>query len=196
MAAQMLALIDAADDNVVLSFTDGSHDCDNDRTGGGVSIFRGGVPISRHSFALADSTNNEAELFALGASLDRLHAMVEDGLLPREEEFHLFTDSEYSYDLLMGNSIPHINIHLIHHTIRKFRTFLALAPNTTLHWLPGHLHIKGNDDADKLAKLGASQSLGNNPDSISVIDRVYSLYDSQDSLFTHFVAHSIVSVPD
>jgi ribonuclease HI len=196
MAKQMLALINAAGDDVVLSFTDGSRDCDRGRTGGGIAIFRAGAPISRHSFSLADSTNNEAEFFSLGASFDRLMEMVRDGIIPSDSELHLFTDSEYCFDLLLGNSIPHINIHLAHHCIRKLKDLKSMVPNTTLHWLPGHLSISGNEDADFLAKHGASLAHGPCPDNISVIDRVYQLYKEEDSSFQHFKTHPLVQVGD
>jgi ribonuclease HI len=192
MAKQMLALINAAGDDDVLCFTDGSRDCERARTGGGIAIFLAGVPISQHSFALADSTNNEAEFFSLGALFDRLCELIEEGVLPRTAKFLMFTDSEYCFDLLMGNSIPHINIHLAHHTIRKLKALKALAPATTLHWLPGHLAISGNDAADKLAKAGASMAHHHNPGNFSVIDRVFMLYDSDDSFFTHYTAHPVV----
>jgi ribonuclease HI len=192
MAKQMLALINAAGADVALCFTDGSRDCERERTGGGIAIFRAGAPISLHSFALADSTNNEAEFFSLGALFDRLCELVAGCLLRRTSKLLLFTDSEYSYDLLMGNSIPHINIHLAHHTIRKLKALQALVPDTTLHWLPGHLAISGNEAADKLAKVGASMALDHNPDNFSVIDRVFMLYESEDSFFTHFKEHPLV----
>jgi ribonuclease HI len=142
-------------------------------------------------FALADSTNNEAELFTIGACIDRLLSLVTDGYLPSTANFYIFTDSEYCYNLLMGINTPHTNIHLVHHVIRKLQTLRSLAPNTTLHWLPGHLSIDGNEDADKLAKLGATQAFSANLDSHSVIDRVYHLYDHEDSFFTYFTAHPL-----
>ena len=76
-------------------------------------------PHPQTLFRLGDSTNNEAELFAIGACLERLKGWVDEGTISSTTWFSLFTDSEYSYDLIMRNNTAHTNIHLVHNTIHK-----------------------------------------------------------------------------
>jgi ribonuclease HI len=181
-AQEMQTLINEAEDDDVLCFMDGSHRPEINCTGGGISVWRAGVPILRLSFALGDSTNNEAELFAIGACLELLKRLVDDGTIASTTCFSLFTDSEYSYDLIMGNTTAHTNIHLVHNIIHKVFELYSVAADFTFYWLPGHLAIDGNDDADALAKQGAADAATGGPLNVRVIDRVYHLHEHDDCL--------------
>jgi ribonuclease HI len=153
-------IINGAGPDVTLAFTDGSHITESNRTGAGFVIYRGASVLSRLAYSLLDSTNNEAELFAIGACSDKLLDLCKAGVILAGSTILAFTDSEYSFDIVNGDSIPAMNIHIAHHTIAKFSSLCAYHVNTCLHWLPSHLGdeaIDGNEDADFLAKQGVLQ---------------------------------------
>jgi hypothetical protein len=91
---------------------------------------------------------------------DKLLDLCKAGVILAGSTILAFTDSEYSFDIVKGDSIPAMNIHIAHHTIAKFSSLCAYHVNTCLHWLPSHLGdeaIDGNEDADFLAKQGVLQ---------------------------------------
>jgi ribonuclease HI len=171
-------IINGAGPDVTLAFTDGSHITETNRTGAGFIIYRGDSVLSRIALSLLDSTNNEAELFAIGACSDKLLMLCKSGVILAGSLILIFTDSEYCFDIVNGDSIPAMNIHIAHHTIAKFNSLCRFHPNTSLHWLPSHMGdeaIVGNEDADFLAKQGvllwtvgtnssAMQRVRDNPD--------------------------------
>lgn len=182
-AQRMGWLIEAAEAEDLLAYTDGSHNTITNRTGAGYTLIRGGtdgVPVKRMAFFLHNSTNNEAELFAIGACIDALVSLYEAGSIDAFSRIVIFTDSEYAYQVLHQASIPGTSIRLIHHIFRKLKHLTSLVLDTTILWLPGHLAITGNEDADYNAKHGVT--LGTSDHTQSVISRVL---DNPDDFNTH-----------
>jgi ribonuclease HI len=182
-------IINGAGPDVTLAFTDGSHITESNRTGAGLVVYRGACVLSRIALSLLDSTNNEAELFAIGACSDKLLLLCKAGVILAGSVVLVFTDSEYSFDIVHGDSIPAVNIHIAHHTIAKFKSLCEFHPNTRLHWLPSHMEdeaIAGNEDADFLAKQGvllwagginctAMQRVRDNPEDFTVNCHIHPL---------------------
>jgi ribonuclease HI len=90
----------------------------------------------------------------------------------------------------MGYNTAHNNIHLVYNIVRKIVDLYGMAPNYGIHWLPGHLAIEGNEDADVLAKQGAADAGEKTTNNIRVIDRVYHLHEQEDSFLRHYTDHT------
>ena len=85
-----------------------------------------------------------------------------------EREVHVFTDSQFSIDCLMGRCFSPVHFHRIA-KIRKIARGLGCA--VRYHHVAGHAGIPGNEHADKLANVGALYSKQNvNLEALSLDD--------------------------
>jgi ribonuclease HI len=120
-------------------------------TGAGAYILNtgGGSPALQLRYFLGDSTNQAAEIWAIGGAL----ATIGEEPSAKFSEIHIFTDSDFTLKCLKGlyNSKVH---HLL---IKQVKLLLASFPKnvTHLHHVAGHAGIRGNEIADKLANDGA-----------------------------------------
>ena len=158
--AQMVAAREAAakiqadlPDHAIEIWTDGSRIGKEipGPSGAGAVIMSKGAVEQELVFYLGESTNQAAELWAIGGALESLPVSFTG-----EREVHVFTDSQFSIDCLMGRCFSPIHFHRIA-KIRKIARGLGCA--VRYHHVAGHVGIPGNKHADKLANVGALYSL-------------------------------------
>ena len=72
-----------------------------------------------------------------------------------QNQISIFSDSQAALSLLVNNKPKSYKstINAIHNNLNS-----ASHHNTTIHWVPGHCNIKGNEEADKNAKSAAQST--------------------------------------
>ena len=119
-------------------------------SGAGAIIMQKGVVQQELTYYLGVSTNQAAELWAIGGALETLSNARYD-----DREVHVFTDSQFSIDCLMGRLFSSKHYLSIAKTRRLARD---LRGGVHYHHVAGHAGIPGNEHADKLANAGALYS--------------------------------------
>jgi ribonuclease HI len=105
------------------------------------------------TYYLGDSTNQAAELWAIGGALETL-SETNTG----DREVHVFTDSQFSKDCLEGRYFSAKHYHRVAKARKIARTIKG---GVHYHHVAGHAGIPGNERADKLANAGALYSKQN-----------------------------------
>ena len=75
---------------------------------------------------------------------------------PQKLENVMFSDSKSVLECLENRSQPTCAIKDLELTLDNFND-LFFSKQVTLHWIPSHCFIKGNDLAESLAKIGVLQ---------------------------------------
>ena len=136
--------------NAVEVWTDGSSIGNPGPAGAGLLIKAEGRKRGE-SFFLGNSTNQAAELWAIGAAMERVsaaHSAV---------EIHIFTDSQFSINCL--KRVWHTSKYF--HLIELIRAMMGRYGWNLIkfHHVAGHADIADNEKVDKLAKEGADFSV-------------------------------------
>ena len=118
--------------------------------GAGVYIKRKGHDPTEITYHLGDSTNQVAEIWAIGGALE--HLMEQD---EGDEEVHIFSDSKFALDCLEGKIFSKQHFYMIA-KVKKLARIRKGAVH--YHHVAGHAGITENDCADTLAKAGAEYS--------------------------------------
>ena len=107
------------------------------------------------------------------AELEAIHNALEwivdnsDTVLGVGQAVRVYTDSQYSRNVLLSPKPPSRNFYLIESILSiGARLKYDLRTNVSIHWIPSHIEmtafgwrpIQGNRDADKLAEAGRKQS--------------------------------------
>ena len=149
-------IVRALPQSSIQAWTDGSKLGKGSRgpTGAGALILKTGTaePLHKLTFHLGDSTNQAAEIWAIGGALET----IKDELLPVGTEIHIFSDSEFSINCLQGKYSSTTHYGLLKHVLSHINSF----PRKTIyfHHVAGHAGIPGNEIADELANVGAKYS--------------------------------------
>jgi ribonuclease HI len=158
MARKVIAThLERLPNNVRFIFTDGSANPNPGPAGSGVVVASTSNPtklIHSCAAALGHSSNNTAEIIAIGIGID---LCVRDNY---SRDIHIYTDSLITHNALCHNhNAGTENALLIQHLRQNIRDYQRHT-NSTVHvnWIPGHSGIPLNDTADKLAKAGAKIS--------------------------------------
>ena len=118
--------------------------------GAGVYVKRKGQEPTEITYYLGDSTNQVAEIWAIGGALEHLTEQGED-----KEEAHIFSDSQFALDCLTGKIFSQKHFYIIAKVKKLIRNREGAVH---YHHVAGHANITENDCADKLAKAGAEYS--------------------------------------
>ena len=130
-------------------FTDGSQI--DSKTGSGFIIFEHSREIiSGHRKLSEGSTVFQAEIAAIDLACQ---AILQSPVSPRYVK--IFVDSQAAIKALHANDTRSATVHRASQTLNKLA---AVSTTTTLVWIPAHRGHWGNEDADRLAKLGASST--------------------------------------
>ena len=111
--------------------------------GAGAVLERKGTISSRREKkkSLGLGTNNKGELEAIGLVIELLQEVLCNGLLAsKQEKVVIFSDSQFTVDLLNGLKEPS---RFFAHRVERIRNELKGWPNLVLRWVPAHIL---NDD--------------------------------------------------
>ena len=95
-------------------------------SGAGAVIMSKGAVEQELVFYLGDSTNQAAELWAIGGALESIPAPVTG-----EREIHVFTDSQFSIDCLLGSALALLIFTALLRSGRLYVGWVALCATTT-----------------------------------------------------------------
>ena len=131
--------------DTLVGYTDGS--VKNNLAGAGFILYLNSSTISEHFIKLGNTTTIfQAELLAI------LHLCIHLSNSNHEaSELHICIDSKAVLHALSGTIT---RSHLIMDTLKALN-FLSRTFSITLHWVPAHSGIQGNDLADTLANKGS-----------------------------------------
>jgi ribonuclease HI len=145
---QALSTINSLPARAVVVYTDGSALGGHGPAGAGVYAER---PLKEFIFAaLKNSTNNRAELTAIGIAV-----AWADRCVPQVSDLYIVTDSDYSIGVLTRGWATNKNsvlVEAVSDTVNSSRHRIHFV------WAPGHTGILGNEIADRLADKGTQRS--------------------------------------
>lgn len=99
--------------------------------------------------ALGWRTNNVAELRAIEFALNAIEPVI-----PKEYTIVIYTDSQYSIDVITGIKKAKKNTELV----KTIQNKVKLWPNLQFLWIRGHNGNSLNEKADALANQGSAES--------------------------------------
>jgi ribonuclease HI len=140
----------------IFAYTDGSSLGNPGHSGAGVFFAGGGLGLPCQSWALGNSTNNDAEMFAIGAAAEAIWEARAQGLTAGLRAFVL-TDSDTCLSRLSKPPTPGDDALLCR--ARTAVTSCRAQGPLGLIWVPGHVGVEGNEHADKSAGDGAINSM-------------------------------------
>lgn len=127
-----------------IASTDGS--CDNlhpQRPGGAAYIIldKDGREIKRASKGFTGTSNNRMEILAIMSVVN---------FLPKDSSVTIYSDSQYSINVLNGRWSPVKNLD----QIKRYRSICASKNlKVDLKWVKGHSGNDNNEDCDKMARM-------------------------------------------
>jgi ribonuclease HI len=137
-------------------YTDGASNGNPGHSGAGVCFAGAGTGLGDQSWALGKSTNNIAELFAIGAAAESIMVARAAGLAPNDRAF-ILTDSDTNLSRLARPADKDDSL-LLRQVRRAVELCRAQGP-LGLIWVPGHVGVEGNERADECAGAGAINSM-------------------------------------
>ena len=134
-------------------FTDGSYFKKNGDTGAS-SVWYQNNTIERHGWPVsANGSNILGEMCAFRNSLYRLVTQNY-----RDQQVHFFIDCANVVSMFTTWSKPKDNIDIVDTTRMYIKVLQERGVELVLHWIPSHVKITGNDEADTKAKLAANEA--------------------------------------
>ena len=147
-------------------YTDGSAPCGFAGFGAVIYEPHNHEPVYESSVEIGKTTNNVAELEAVHDAL-KWTVYNFDTLRFSSEYIRLYTDSQYTRDVLLASYTPRCHAYLVE-SIKALGAKLRYdhASPVTIHWIPSHIEltawgrlpIRGNCRADKLAENARRRS--------------------------------------
>ena len=137
-----------------MAFTDGAASPNPGPAGSGISLWKDAKEVWTCSIPLGRSSNNIAELFALGAALQKAKEMALLGVLNTTSSYVILTDSRYALLSIGAYQIVKDNLDIVS-AIRRLLLEVSKMCKVRIIWIPAHVGIDGNTSADDLASQGA-----------------------------------------
>jgi len=159
--ASFHTIYDAIPKDGIIVFTDGSAVPNPGPCGAGVHITFPPVPGCAGGSvtfvsALGQGSNNIGELWAHGVTLQELQHSAFP--LQHYSGVHIFTDSQYSINLIIKGHQARANKEIAAALKRLYKS-VSLLTRLHYHWCAGHTGITGNDAADTSAGEDSSLSM-------------------------------------
>jgi ribonuclease HI len=129
------------------AFTDGASRGNPGPAGSGVLVELADGTTLRAARSLGVTTNNVAELTAIQMALE----LLQQRDVARDRPVVVWTDSSYALGVLTKGWKARANQRLV----GDIRAALADWPALSIQWVRGHAGSVGNEEADRLANLGA-----------------------------------------
>ena len=161
-------ILEGIPDGTEIYYTDGSSNPNPGPAGAGCVVCCKGATVNNCSLisvAIGQGSNNIAEMWAIGVSLQ----VIGDRLASQKSfagPTHIFTDSKFSLNILEANhrvkrhknpSYRNLLLWTIARKVKQILREIRRNLNVVFHWTPGHADIKGNELADNAADA-ASQA--------------------------------------
>jgi ribonuclease HI len=138
-------------------FTDGSFIPEENSGGAGAVIYDNNNRLAFAEASLGAKTNNFAEVYAIGMAL--LLAVK----LPNHKKYkriHIFSDSLYAINCatMLHNTKVESNIPILRIVRTLLRSFHKLKWHITIHYVPSHMGVEGNECVDSIANRAAKNA--------------------------------------
>ncbi|XP_045179807.2 uncharacterized protein LOC123539306 [Mercenaria mercenaria] len=162
-------ILEACNKQDILVFTDGSSFGNPGPTGGGAAVYLEGYssqPILLNKGVSKSGNNFSGEVVGIEIAMDFLveatHIM--------DKKIHLFTDCQSAIISVFCKETPAYKVE----TILKIKGKIGLLEDrrntVTVHWIPGHKGLKGNELADQQAKLAAKSMIDSTDEGTGMLD--------------------------
>jgi len=141
----------------ILVFTDGSTLGNPGPTGAGAVVYLEGyntTPILLKRSVSSFSNNYAGEVEAIDLALNFLHITE-----VHDKEIHMYTDCQAAIQSVFSTQTPKTKIATIQNAQRLRKELHDRNNSLTVHWIPGHMNITGNDLADRQAKEAAKEAV-------------------------------------
>jgi ribonuclease HI len=140
-----------ADTQQICFYTDGSQL--NNKCGAGIYASRAGITVHESSYYLGEECEVfDAELYGIAKATHLATKLLDQ---PTTDVW-IFCDNQ-SAVTRMANSLPMPGQEYILRGLNNIQTLNNANIKTHIHWVPGHVSIKGNERADQLAKEGTTK---------------------------------------
>ena len=147
--------------SAVVGFTDGSA-YPSGESGAGVTIEGGGISRREISLYLGTGDNNSAEAYGLLCFFNLILEHCKDGLIANNTDVLCFSDSAGVLGYLLKGWACPVSTEL-GRLLRSTYHFVKKKCRLGLWWIRGHRGVPGNEDADRLAKIGAMGAVNSPP---------------------------------
>ena len=139
--------------DAVVGFTDGSS-YPSGESGAGYTLVGPSIVKVERSFYLGVGDNNNAEAYALLHFLEDILRRCNEGSIGSETKVLGLSDSAGVLGFLLRGWACPVEVEL-GRQLRKLFLRVKKLCKLVLYWIRGHIGIPGNEDADRLAKVGA-----------------------------------------
>jgi ribonuclease HI len=140
-----------ADSQQLCFYTDGSQL--NNKCGAGIYASRAGTTVHESSYYLGEECEVfDAELYGIAKATHLATKLLDQ---PTTDVW-IFCDNQ-SAVLRMANSLPMPGQEYILNGLNNIKKLNNANIKTHIHWVPGHVNVKGNERADHLAKEGTTK---------------------------------------
>ena len=152
------------------AYTDGSAFKETDNAGYGVLIMFPDKTTSHISAPCGSRCSNyDAEMQAILAALAATTTKYKNSA-SHPKNLVIFSDSQSALQTL-ENWIPSAD-HITTDILSAVNQLASYDIKTTLQWIPGHIDIRGNERADRLAKSGATMSQPHIPTNMRTVKHI------------------------
>ena len=150
-------LLDNCTQTSVIAFTDGSCQPNPGPCGAGSCIF---IPYQDDPVCLKKPVSSHSSILLgeLVAILITLDYVIEEMTRANFSDLHIFSDSQSAIGILELGWQPTHHKHTVDEIKQKIKKLEQNNIKVHILWTPGHANIKGNEEADRLAKEASSEA--------------------------------------